>query len=62
MQIRDRESSDETWPRKANSPRTTFKLVPVIQNPPPLKNPSSAERIGDDVIEDLGEPVEEPRA
>jgi hypothetical protein len=61
MQIRDRESSDETWPRKTNSPRTTFKLVPVLPNPP-LKNPSPAERIGDEVIEDLGEPVEEPRA
>ena len=61
MQIRDRESSDETWPRKSNSPRTTFKLVPVIPNPP-LKNPSPPERIGDEAIEDLGEPVEEPRA
>jgi hypothetical protein len=61
MQIRDRESSDETWPRKTNSPRTTFKLIPVVPNPA-LKNPGPAERIGDEVVEDLGEPVEEPRA
>lgn len=61
MQIRDRESSDETWPRKSNRPRTTFKLVPVIHTPP-LKTPNQIERIGDEVIEELGEPVEEPRA
>ena len=61
MQIRDRESSDETWPRKSNSPRTTFKLVPVIRTPS-SNSPSAAERIGDEDIEDLGEPVEEPRA
>jgi len=61
MQIRDRETSDETWPRKANSPRTTFKLIPVIPNPA-LKNPNAVERIGEEVIEELGEPVEEPRA
>ena len=61
MQIRDRETSDETWPRKANSPRTTFKLIPVIPTVPKM-SPNPAERIGDEVIEDLGEPFEEPRA
>ena len=61
MQIRDRETSDETWPRKANSPRTTFKLIPVIPTPAKM-TPNPTERIGDEVIEDLGEPFEEPHA
>jgi len=59
MQIRDGESCEETWPRKTASLRKTYKLEDPAGKAAPGKTPRTAERNGEEVIEELGEPVNE---
>lgn len=60
MQIRDRESSDETWPRKTpGAPKRRPLLDPRIKAV--IESSRAVQPFPEERIEELGEPVNDAR-